>query len=116
METTFGKLREEMLGYSLRPSSQTFAHMYVCGEVHLRSPVCAFVCHELSATRDQTDLRISLYNRCEAYIVLGDADLALGALESLQAANGTTKLLKRKFLTELICELGLFDGMGVWES
>ena len=27
MEATFGKLREEMLRYSLRPSAQTYAHM-----------------------------------------------------------------------------------------
>ena len=44
--------------------------------------------------------------RCEAYVALGDADLALGSILSLQASNGTMKLIRRKYLTELLCECG----------
>ncbi|KAG1675606.1 hypothetical protein FOA52_014194 [Chlamydomonas sp. UWO 241] len=73
MEPVFGKLREEMLRYSLRPSPATHARM------------------------------------CEAYVVLGDPDLALGAIESLQAANGTTKLLGRKYLSKLLLMLAKED-------
>ncbi|GAX74653.1 hypothetical protein CEUSTIGMA_g2101.t1 [Chlamydomonas eustigma] len=73
MESTFGKLREEMLKFSLRPTATTYAHM------------------------------------CEAYIVLGDMDLALGALESLQAANGTTKLLAKKHVSKLLLTLAQQD-------
>ena len=84
-----------------------YPHVDTCSSGFSQSDMDDSVTHtRLPLLMDLSTAFPPLPLRCEAYVVLGDADLALGALESLQAASGTTKLLRKKHLTDLLCEGG----------